>query len=452
MKKNKLGMMALSLFAVVGFATSCGGGSTGRIIHEGPLDLTASGDYTKVEFETVEETDIGTSLTIEKGKLSQYSASDPLKIGLVTDSGTLNDHSFNQSAWDGVNQFASENGGGTVTSEGVKNGSIQTMYLQPTAGQYTAQGRLAAMKSVAEWGARVIVLPGYLFQGAITLALNDSAFDNVYFLALDCAETDDAGNAIEFNDRITSVVYREEQCGYLAGYAAVKDGFRRLGFVGGVAVPAVIKYGSGYVQGAAEAAKELNLENPIYIQYYYAGAFEGTTQATTYARQWYNSGYADVIFSCGGSVYTSVFQASKDCGYRPWIGVDVNQHADTEAFKTEEERNTILTSAMKNLTFATKVLLTDWVNEDGNWNSDLASNVVTVGAESEMVKLPTPEEDNDPGCWRFESFTVEEYNQLYEGIKSGKIAVNANADNEVLAANNFGVNPEYAVVNFIETN
>ena len=447
MKRNRLAGMALSLLSV--FATACGSTTSERIIHTGPLDITAVGDYTKVAFSELEETDIGTNTTVTEGKLSAYSASNPLKIGLVTDSGTLNDHSFNQSAWDGVNAFAAKNGGGTITTEGVKDGSVQTMYLQPTAGQYTAAGRLAAMKSVAEWGAKVIALPGYLFQGAIALALEDPAFDDVYFLALDCAETDDDNKPIEFTDRITSVIYREEQCGYLAGYAAVKDGFQRLGFIGGVAV---VRYGSGYIQGAAEAAKELNLDNPVYIQYYYAGAFEGTTQATTYARQWYQSGYADVIFACGGSVYTSVFQAAKESGYRPWIGVDVNQHADTEAFKTEQERNTIITSAMKNLTFATEVLLTDWVNQDGKWNDTLAGNVVTVGAKSEMVKLPTPKDDNDEGCWGFEKFTIEEYNEVYKGIQNGTIKVNSNNNDEELSKNNFGVNPEYAVVNYVSNN
>ena len=213
MKKNRLGFMALSMLSVVAFATSCGG--------------TVKKTY-------LDETDIGTNLDITDGKLAGYTADNPLKIGLVTDSGTLNDHSFNESAWKGVNEFAMENGGGTLSEKGVQNGTIQTYYVQPTPGQYTAAGRLAAMRSVAEWGADVIVLPGYLFQGAIALALKEPIFDDVAFLALDCAETDDDGKAIEFTDRITSVIYREEQCGYLAGYAAVMDGYTRLGFVGGV--------------------------------------------------------------------------------------------------------------------------------------------------------------------------------------------------------------------------
>lgn len=444
MKKNRLGFMALSMLSVVAFATSCGG--TSSFVPPTPED--AVGDWTTVKKTYLDETDIGTNLDITDGKLDKYTEKDPLRIGLVTDSGTLNDHSFNESAWKGVNEFAMENGGGTLSEKGVQNGKVQTYYVQPTEGQYTAAGRLAAMRSVVDWGADVIVLPGYLFQGAIALALQDSFFDNVAFLALDCAETDDDGKAIEFTDRITSVIYREEQCGYLAGYAAVMDGYTRLGFVGGVAVPAVIRYGSGYVQGAAEAAKELGLKSPVSVQYYYAGAFEGTTEATTYASTWYQTGAAEVIFSCGGSVYTSVLEASKNNNYAPWIGVDVNQHADTSITPTEA-RDAIITSAMKNLTFATQVLLTDWVNRDGNWSDALKGNVVTVGAKSEMVKLPTPKEDGDEGCWGFEKFTIEEYNKLYEEIKNETVKVNSNQDNDSLSANNFGVDPQYCVVNYI---
>ena len=200
MKKNRLGFMALSMLSVVAFATSCGG--TSSFVPPTPED--AVGDWTTVKKTYLDETDIGTNLDITDGKLAGYTAADnPLKIGLVTDSGTLNDHSFNESAWKGVNEFAMENGdGGTLSEKGVQNGTIQTYYVQPTPGQYTAAGRLEAMRSVVKWGADVIVLPGYLFQGAIALALKDPYFDNVAFLALDCAETDDDRRHVHHGMRI----------------------------------------------------------------------------------------------------------------------------------------------------------------------------------------------------------------------------------------------------------
>ncbi len=437
MKKNRLAGMALSLFAVVGFATSCGGNSLG--------------DWTSVKFEELQETNIGTNTTLEAGALDEYSESNPLRLALVTDSGTLNDHSFNESAWLGVNTFAVNNGGGKIDPETntVKTGKIHTQYYQPAEDAYDTQGRLAAMREAAtQFKADVIVLPGYLFQGAIKEAIADEAtFGDIELLALDCVKEDDNYQAYEYTDEVTSVIYREEQSGFLAGYAAVMDGYRKLGFIGGMAVPAVVRYGSGYVQGAAKAAEELGLSDPINVQYYYAGQFAATPEATSYASSWYSNDTADIIFACGGAVYQSVVEASNANGNAPWIGVDVNQHADTTL--GDAVRGALKTSAMKNLTFATQVLLTTWVNEGFKWSDTLAGNVVTVGASSDMVKLPTPEADKDTGCWGFEEFTEAQYNELYADVKSGTVKVNSFSDNDVLSKNNFGVNPEYCVVNYI---
>ncbi len=438
MKKNKIFATIGALAAVATIATSCGGTN---------VDY---GDWEGVEFTELKETNIGTNATPDADKLANYTEENPLKIALVTDSGTLNDHSFNESAWLGVNTFATTNGGGTIdaSSNTVKTGTIHTMYYQPANDAYDTQGRLAAMReAVTNFGANVIVLPGYLFQGAIKEAINDSAFDDVYLLALDCVKEDDNYQPYEYNERVTSVIYREEQCGFLAGYAAVMDGYEKLGFVGGMAVPAVIRYGSGYVQGAAAAAKEKGLENPVSVQYYYAGQFAATPEATEYANTWYANDMAEIIFACGGAVYQSVVEASIQNNNAPWIGVDVNQHADTSL--SEGTRGALKTSAMKNLTFATQVLLAGWVNEGEKWNDTLAGEVVTVGAESEMVKLPTPEADNDEGCWGFTNYTVEEYNELYKLVQNGSIKVNSNSDNETLSANNFGVDPTYCTVNYI---
>lgn len=433
MKKNRLGMMVFSMLSVVAFATSCGG--------------TASGEVT---FEELPETDIGTNTTVTDTALSGYSESNPLRIALVTDSGTLNDHSFNESAWNGVNEFAVNNGDGKVGENNrVSTGSIQTMYYQPADDAYDTAGRLAAMREAAtKFKANIIVLPGYLFQGAIKEAIEDEeTFGDVQLLALDCVKEDDNYEPYEYTDNVTSVIYREEQSGFLAGYAAVMDGYRKLGFVGGMAVPAVVRYGSGYVQGAAYAAEQLKLESPVSVQYYYAGQFAATPEATQYATSWYANDTVDIIFACGGAVYQSVVQASIANDNAPWIGVDVNQHADTSL--SAETREALKTSAMKNLTFATQVLLTTCVNEGLSWGDTLAGNVVTVGASNEMVKLPTPDKDDDPDCWGFEKFTVEEYNSFYEDVKSGKVKVNSFSDNEILSANNFGVDTAYCTVNYI---
>ena len=435
MKKNKILATIGALAAVATIATSCGDQGA------------ALGDWTSVPVEELKEVNIGEKITPDADKLAKYTEENPLRIALVTDSGTLNDHSFNESAWNGVNNFATANGGGTVNDQNiVTDGTIHTQYYQPAEGDYDTNGRLAAMREAAvEFGADVIVLPGYLFQGAIELAISDPDFADVELLALDCVKENDNYQPYEYTEHVTSVIYREEQGGFFAGYGAVMDGYRKLGFVGGMAVPAVVRYGSGYVQGAAYAAKELGLKEPVQVQYYYAGEFAATAAATTYATNWYANGNAEVIFASGGAVYQSVLQASESNNNAPWIGVDVNQHADTSI----GSRDSIITSAMKNLTEATQVLLTTWVDNDGAWSDLLAGEVVTVGSQSGMCKLPTPEEDNDPGCWGFETFTEEQYQEVYDKVVSGEITVNSFSDNTVLSENNFGVDPQYCVVNYI---
>ena len=133
-------------------------------------------------------------------------------------------------------------------------------------------------------------------------AIADADFKNVHILALDCVKEDDNYQPYEYTENVTSVIYREEQSGFLAGYGAVKDGYTKLGFVGGMAVPAVVRYGAGYVQGAAKAAEELKVSSPVAINYYYAGEFNATAEATSNAKAWYDNG-TEVIFACGISIF-----------------------------------------------------------------------------------------------------------------------------------------------------
>lgn len=443
MKKKSLFLLAVSVLGLVGCGTTSNDSDTGSQAG------TSSSEADKLEVFELEETDIGEETKATAAKLAGYSESAPLKLALVTDSGTLNDHSFNESAWKGVNEFAVENGGGTIdaTENVVKTGTIQTKYIQPSEGNYDTQGRLAAMKQAATWGAKVIALPGYLFQSAIKLALEDTAFNDVCLLALDCVkqDTDNDYAAYEYTDKVTSIIYREEQSGFLAGYAAVKEGYRKLGFCGGMAVPAVVRYGSGYCQGADKAAEELGLASgSIEVQYYYAGEFAATTKATQYCTSWYQRG-TEVIFGCGGAVYQSVIAGSQANNNKPWIGVDVNQHADTSL---GESQASCITSAMKNLTNTVKVLLASWVNNDGAWTKTLAGEVRTVGAQSDNCVLPTPETTGDDGCWGFKKFTVDEYKEVLAKLKAGTIKVNSNSTDENLRNHNFSCSDK-VVVNYI---
>lgn len=94
----------------------------------------------------------------------------------------------------------------------------------------------------------------------------------------------------------------------MAGYAAVKEGYKKLGFLGGMSVPAVVRFGYGFVQGCNAAATETN--TTIEIKYAYAKQFFGDAEITAVMDTWYGDG-VEVVFACGGGVYTSACEAAQ---------------------------------------------------------------------------------------------------------------------------------------------
>lgn len=352
---------------------------------------------------------------------------DALKIALVTDSGTLNDHNFNQTSWEAVNDWAVANGGGTVKNNIVSNGSIHTMYYQPTSSsaEFTTAERVAAVEAAVEWGAKFVVLPGYLFQPVVKQV--QGRYKDVCFLALDCVNQDSDNRYAEYTlgANVSMTQYQEEQAGFLAGYGAVKDGLTKLGFIGGMAVPAVQRYGYGYVQGAEKAATELGLaDGAVKMDYYYAGAFASTTEATEFATSWYNNG-TETIFACGGAVYNSVTtglsQATNKDG-KSWIGVDTNQHADT-SIQPAGTREKLLTSAMKGLGTSIKEALTSWKDNENKFDAKHSAKIQTLGINQDAVALPTEATTGDKGCWGFKKWTEADYAKLVADMKAGTVTV-----------------------------
>lgn len=352
---------------------------------------------------------------------------DALKIALVTDSGTLNDHNFNQTSWEAVNDWAVANGGGTVKNNIVSNGSIHTMYYQPTSSsaEFTTAERVAAVEAAVEWGAKFVVLPGYLFQPVVKQV--QERYKDVCFLALDCVNQDSDNDYAEYalGANVSMTQYQEEQAGFLAGYGAVKDGLTKLGFIGGMAVPAVQRYGYGYVQGAEKAATELGLpDGSVKMDYYYAGAFASTTEATEFATSWYNNG-TETIFACGGAVYNSVTtglsQATNKDG-KSWIGVDTNQHADT-SIQPAGTREKLLTSAMKGLGTSIKEALTSWKDNENKFDAKHSAKIQTLGIKEDAVALPTEATTGDKGCWGFKKWTEADYAKLVADMKAGTVTV-----------------------------
>ena len=210
------------------------------------------------------------------------------KVALVTDVGTIDDESFNQACWEGVEEWCTANG-------------LEYTYYQPTADSTDARV-LSVAQAISE-GYNTIVMPGYLFGATLTMVMEE--YPDVYFIAVDVAAGDltiDYTTFYEPTANVACLTFSEEQAGYLAGYAAVKDGYTKLGFLGGMAVPAVIRYGYGFIQGADAAAAEMGVN--IEINYTYGGQFFGSPEITAKMEGWYQAG-TEVVFACGGGIYTS---------------------------------------------------------------------------------------------------------------------------------------------------
>ena len=314
------------------------------------------------------------------------------EVALVTDVGTIDDESFNQACWQGVEAFAKAN-------------NLSYQYYQPAAD--SDDERLGSIDQAVADGAKAIVLPGYLF-GA-TVAQAQELYPDVKFIAVDVSAFDLGTDALE---NLYCAVFGEEQAGYLAGYAAVKDGFTKLGFLGGMAVPAVQRYGYGFVQGANAAAVEMGAA--IEINYTYGGQFFGDANITAKMDGWYAAG-TEVVFACGGGIYTSAVEAAvAHKGYV--IGVDVDQHYVGEACVADYGYNPFVTSAMKGLQAATESDLAKAF--DGTW-AEIGGKVETLNLQAgDYVGLPTAE-----ASWAFKNFTMDEYTKLIEAIRSGALTV-----------------------------
>lgn len=314
------------------------------------------------------------------------------KIAFVTDVGQLKDKSFNQGTWNGVKTYAYEHG-------------LSYKYYQPAnADQATNDDRYDAMKAACEAGAEVVVCAGYMQEVALTKAAAE--FTDAKFVFID-------GYEIGL-DNVAPIAFKEEQSGYLAGYAVVKDGFTKLGFSGGGGGtnPACCRFGYGFAQGASAAAKELGVDVELKYSWQYGASFSASPELQTMVKGWYETG-TEIVFACGGSMFSSIVAAAAE-NEAYVVGVDVDQSSESE---------TVITSAMKGLASATEWAIAKYY--DGQWE-EIGGIAQSLGAENDAVGLPT---DN----WLFETFTVDEYSTVLAGIKDGSIAVDSTAltDNQI---------------------
>ena len=333
------------------------------------------------------------------------------KVAMITDYGDITDQSFNQTTYEACKAFAEANG-------------VDFQYFKP-AGDNTA-ARVAMIESAVDQGYNVIVMPGYAFGAAI--AETAPKFSDVKFIALDVS-AGDLGEGFEVPANLYCAVYQEELCGYMAGYAAVKLGYKNLGFLGGMAVPAVQRYGYGFVQGVDAAAAELKLTD-VKVNYAYGNQFFGDADITAAMDTWYAGG-TEIVFACGGGIYTSAVDAAKKVEGAKVIGVDVDQAAvianyaageGADAATVEGYKALTVTSAMKGLYPATFDTLTD-VIVNGNWEK-YSGKIDTLGLVSaddpaaNYVQIPM-----ESTQWADGKFTQDDYKTLVKAMFDGTLTV-----------------------------
>ncbi len=367
-------VMVASLFAACQPAEPAG--------TEGTKGTTAA---TEGEKETTGSTEGGdTTITNPDDIADEMTSADgKYQVAFITDVGQLKDKSFNQGTYDGVKLYAANNG-------------KSYKYYQPANGDAaTDDDRINAMKLACDNGAEVVVAAGFMQEAALKAAAE--AYPNVNFVFID-------GYPIGF-DNVAGIAFMEQQSGYLAGYAAVMEGYTKLGFTGGGGGtnPACQRFGYGFAQGAEAAAAVKGVKVELNYSWAYGSSFSASPELQTMATGWYQNG-TEVIFACGGSMFSSVVAAAGAEDGKV-VGVDVDQSFDGEG--------TVITSAMKGLADATVWAITK--HYEGKF-AEIGGKSTSLGAADNAVGLPV-------ATWSLENWSVADYEALFADIVAGKVTI-----------------------------
>lgn len=349
-------------------------------------------------------TTVNTSSGAEEGGQK----AETFELALVTDLGTIDDKSFNQGAWEGLTKYAKEKG-------------ISYKYYQPQEAGTNAY--IKTIQLAIEGGAKLVVCPGYLFEEPVYEV--QDRYPDVRFILLDGEPHNADYSSYKTGKNVMAILYQEDQAGFLAGYAAVKDGNTNLGFMGGMAVPAVVRFGFGYLQGIDAAAKELGVN--CNVMYNYTGGFAATPEAQNMAASWYANG-TEVIFGCGGAVGNSVMSAAESKNKQEnsfvakVIGVDVDQYSESD---------TVITSAMKQLANSVYTGINAFYNGNFPGGTTTTFNVKNDGVGAAMEHS------------KFNTFSQADYDKVYTDLLDGKYTISNSTEN---------TNPSEALTNLTNTN
>lgn len=408
---KKLSKLLALLLAVAMMLSLAACGSSG-----GDADTAAPADDQQSEEPAADDAAAENDTAAEEtGEEAAPVADTSYKVAMITDSGDITDQSFNQTTYETCKAFCETYG-------------IEFQYYKPDGD--TTEARVAKVDAAVADGYNIIVMPGYLF-GA-TIVEESGLYPDVKFVALDVAAGDilEAGVGADYDynpdnwdvteyynaDNVFCAIYQEELSGYMAGYAAVKMGYQHLGFLGGMSVPAVNRFGYGYVQGADAAAVELGIADQVTVEFVYGGLFYGDPDFTAYMDNWYQTLGVEVVFACGGGIYTSAAEAAAKANGKV-IGVDSDQAPIIDQYA----EGMTVTSAMKGLANTVDLLLSEIILNN-NWDA-YKGQILNLGMVSgddptqNYVQLPM-----DSTQWN-DGFTQDDYKALVAKMYSGEITV-----------------------------
>ncbi len=390
---KKILALALALVMALSLA-ACGGGASSAPAASTPAASTPAASTPAESTPAAPAAPAGNDADAIDDNMT--SADGQYQVAFITDVGQLKDKSFNQGTYDGVKLYAAANG-------------LSYKYYQPANGdQATDDDRYDAMKAAVEGGAEVVVCAGFMQEAAMRRAAAE--FPEVPFVFIDGYPlSDDAGNSLT---NVAGISFKEEQAGYFAGYAVVKEGFTKLGFSGGGGGtnPACCRFGYGFVQGANAAAAEMGVNVDMNYSWEYGASFQASPDLQTMITGWYDQG-TEVVFACGGSMFASISAAaSATDGYV--VGVDVDQ-------SSQAEEGVVVTSAMKGLSDAVQWAVAKVY--DGTF-SEIGGTGTSLGVDDNAVGLPT-------ATWSMTNYTVADYESLFAQVAGGSVKIDDNYEN-----------------------
>ena len=326
---------------------------------------------------------------------SSNSGEGTLKVGMVTDSGTIDDKSFNQGTWEGI-------------IEAEENLGIEKNYLKPSG--ETEADYLTEIQNLYDSGYKFIVGPGFKLESAIYKA--QEQFKDAKFVLIDGEPNDGNGNYL-VADNTVAIQFAEQEGGFVAGVAAALElQTGEFGFIGGMESSAVKRFNYGFQQGVAYANENLGTSVSLKSEnIVYSGSFTDLALGQQIAAQMYDRGVKVIFAAAGGTGMGAITEAKTRAvnGEEVWvIGVDSDQYADGIY---EGNKSVILTSAIKKVNEAAYQMIEAELNNEFPGGQSLIFN-----AKNNAVGIP---EENP----NLSEDTVAKVNEVLEAIKNGEIEV-----------------------------